>query len=115
VSTAASSAGSTPPAAPAPAPEQPPAAAEKQASPAADTVEAAVDPFANVPPLEANSPIDLQAISWAESAAQRIAVINNVVLHEGDSVEGYFVVQIRPDDVVLRREGRMWRANFAIR
>jgi type II secretory pathway component PulC len=74
-----------------------------------------VDPYAKVAPLEANSPIDLQAISWAESADRRIAVINNSVLHEGDSVEGYTVVKIRPDDVILRREGRMWRAGFSLR
>lgn len=82
---------------------------------ATPTEAAEVDPYANVPRLEANSPIDLQAISWAASAEKSIAVINNMVLHEGDSVEGYYVVKIRPDDVVLRREGRMWRANFALR
>ena len=75
-------------------------------------VEALADPFANVPRMEENSPIQLQAISWAQSAEKRIAVINNRVLHEGDSVEGYTVVKIRPDDVVLRRDGRMWRAKF---
>jgi hypothetical protein len=79
------------------------------------TVQAAVDPFAGVPPLEANSPIKLQAISWAQLADKSIAVINNAVLHEGDNVEGYTVVKIRPDDVILRRSGRMWRATFSIR
>jgi type II secretory pathway component PulC len=74
-----------------------------------------VDPYVEVPSLEANSPIELQAISWAENSDRRIAVINNNVLHEGDSVEGYTVVKIRPDDVVLRRDGRMWRASFSIR
>jgi type II secretory pathway component PulC len=67
-----------------------------------------------VPGLEANSPIKLQAISWNQQADQSITVINNTVLHEGDSVEGYTVVKIRPDDVILRRSGRMWRAAFSI-
>jgi hypothetical protein len=82
---------------------------------AAAKTQAPADPYAKVPSLEANSPIDLQAISWAENADRCIAVINNTVLHEGDSVEGYTVVKIRPDDVVLQREERMWRASFIIR
>lgn len=92
------------------APEPQPAAVEEE-----PVSEAPPDPYANVPRLEENSPIKLQAISWAESAEKSIAVINNSVLHEGDSVEGYSVVKIRPDDVIVRREGRMWRANFSIR
>jgi type II secretory pathway component PulC len=78
-------------------------------------VQPSVDPFADVPHLEANSPIKLQAISWAQAEKESITVINNTVLHEGDSVEGYTVVKIRPDDVVLRRSGRMWRASFSLR
>jgi type II secretory pathway component PulC len=73
------------------------------------------DPFASVDRLEANSPIKLQAISWAQDKDQSITVINNTILHEGDSVEGYTVVKIRPDDVILRRSGRMWRATFSLR
>ncbi len=68
-----------------------------------------------MPRIEPNSPINLQAISWAQPAENSIAVINNSVLHEGDSVAGYTVVKIRPDDVILRREGRLWRASFTIR
>lgn len=98
------------PAQPAAAPEPQPAAITEEA-----VSEATVDPYANVPKLEENSPINLQAISWASTASKSIAVINNSVLHEGDSVEGYSVVKIRPDDVILRRDGRMWRANFSIR
>jgi type II secretory pathway component PulC len=96
------------PAAPPKAVEAPEAATSRQA--AADA-----DPFANVARLEANSPIKLQAISWAQDKDQSITVINNTILHEGDSVEGYTVVKIRPDDVILRRSGRMWRATFSLR
>jgi type II secretory pathway component PulC len=91
-------------------PAEPPAADGSDAGPSPQD-----DPFASVARLEANSPIKLQAISWAQDSDQSITVINNTVLHEGDSVEGYSVVKIRPDDVILRRGGRMWRATFSIR
>lgn len=100
-----------------PAPQPQPAVPGPQAAAIREEniPEAPPDPYANVPKLEENSPIKLQAISWAQTADKSIAVINNNVLHEGDSVEGYSVVKIRPDDVIVRRDGRMWRASFSIR
>ena len=55
----------------------------------------------SVKPLE-DSKLKLQAISWSENPDNRIAVINGSIMREGESIEGYRIIQIGPDDVVVR-------------
>ena len=55
----------------------------------------------------------MQAVAWSENPAQRVAVIGNRVVREGDFVNGYVVVRINQDDVVVRKQGISSRVLFA--
>jgi len=65
-------------------------------------------------PLENNS-LTVQAISWDQSQANRIAVIDNSVLREGDFVQGYRLVRIEKDSVILHYSGSDYRLGFRYR
>ena len=54
-----------------------------------------------VQPLE-DSKLTLQAISWSQNPDNRIAVINGVIMREGESIEGYRIKRIGQDDVLVR-------------
>ncbi len=56
--------------------------------------------------------IKLQAVTWSKVPQNRIAIINNRILREGDFVSGYLVNTINQDDVVLSREGEKWKLAF---
>ncbi len=62
-----------------------------------------------------DSKLKLQAIAWSDDAAQRIAVINNHVVREGESVEGFSVTQIRQDDIILNDGTESWRLEFGLK
>ena len=49
-----------------------------------------------------DSKLKLQAISWSENPDNRIAVINGSIMREGESIEGFRIIQIGQDDVVVR-------------
>jgi len=57
----------------------------------------------------------IQAISWGETPQERLVVINNQVLREGGSIEGYQISHINPDDIVLRRSGKAYRLDFGLK
>ncbi|MFH2094048.1 MAG: general secretion pathway protein GspB [Pseudomonadota bacterium] len=57
----------------------------------------------------------VQAISWASEPANRIAVIDNKVLKEGDSFDGYRLVTIEKDTVILHYSGQDYRLGFKYR
>ena len=59
--------------------------------------------------------LKLQAVAWANEAARRLAVINDRIVHEGESVDGYQIVKIRQEDVILKRGGKSWRLEFGLR
>ena len=54
----------------------------------------------------------LQAISWSDMPSARITVIDSRILREGHSVDGYTVVQIRPEDVIMAKEGKRWKLMY---
>jgi hypothetical protein len=56
----------------------------------------------------------LQALAWADNADGRMAVINNRIVHEGESVDGYQVFKIREDDVIVNQGGKSWRLEFGL-
>ncbi len=64
-----------------------------------------------VPVLETPE-LALQAVAWSEVPAQRVAVVGNRVVKEGDFAFGYTVVRINPDDIVVRKQGAMGRILF---
>ena len=57
----------------------------------------------------------IQAISWGETPQERLVVISNQVLREGDSIEGYRISRINPDDIVLRRGNNAYRLDFGLK
>jgi hypothetical protein len=83
------------------------------AQPDADSKNIApADVYENTPMLTGGR-LRIHAIAWSPQPAERMAVINSRVIHEGDSVEDFTVVVIRPDDVVVREKGKgVWRVEF---
>lgn len=65
-------------------------------------------------PLFSDSKLKLQAIAWAHEASQRLAVINNRIVREGDSVDGYSIIQIRSEDVIVNDGTESWRLEFSL-
>lgn len=57
----------------------------------------------------------IQAISWGEAPRERLVVIGNQVLREGDGLEGYRISRINPDDIVLRRGDNTYRLEFGLK
>ncbi len=64
-------------------------------------------------PIE-NDKLKLQALAWTDDAARRMAVINGRIVHEGDSVDGYQVLEIREEDVIVKESGKSWRLEFGL-
>jgi hypothetical protein len=58
--------------------------------------------------------LTLQAISWSEQQGERMAVINNEIVREGTTLEGYDVVRIESDSVLLRKDGESWTLAFSL-
>ena len=43
-----------------------------------------------------------------------MVVINGRIVHEGESVDGYQVLKIRREDVVVDQGGKSWRLEFGL-
>lgn len=56
--------------------------------------------------------LNLQAIAWSKDPKGRIAVINNRVIREGGSIEGFSVVRIAMDEVSVQKGGKEWKLNI---
>jgi hypothetical protein len=81
----------------------------RQASPSPSLP--ARDPYANAEVFTKDE-LDLQAISWADQASTRVTIINGQILREGQTVDGYAVVQIRPDHVILSKDATYWKLGY---
>lgn len=57
----------------------------------------------------------LQAIAWSDDTARRMAVINNHIVREGETVDGYSVIKIREDDVIVNDGSTSWRLQFRLK
>jgi hypothetical protein len=87
----------------------------------ADTLDSPAD-VSPEEPVKKNEPLQIerlegvsfkiQAISWSETPEQSLAVVNSQVLREGDTIEGYHIRQINPDDIILNRGGKAYRLDF---
>lgn len=75
------------------------------------------DPFPADPAQESTHDprIDLQAIAWSPEPAESFAVINNRILHEGQSFDGITITRIGRDDVSFQEMGREWREDFRLK
>ena len=67
--------------------------------------------YANADRLRDNR-LKIQAIAWSPVPDERMAVINSRIVREGGSVEGFSVVAIRSDDVIVREKGQLYRVIF---
>jgi hypothetical protein len=62
-----------------------------------------------------DSRLKLQAISWSKNPERRIAVINGHIVHEGDPVEEFSVLQINADNVTVASGDNQWKLIFGTR
>jgi hypothetical protein len=56
--------------------------------------------------------LKVQAIAWAPDARDRMAVVNTHIVREGQTVEGFSIVAIEEDAVVVRESGQSYRVPF---
>ena len=56
--------------------------------------------------------LKVQAIAWSSVVEERMAVINDRIVHQGDAVEGFIVVAVEPEQVVVREGQQMWAVPF---
>jgi len=59
--------------------------------------------------------LELQAVSWSPVAENRLAVINGSILREGGFIEGYSVVRIEENEVLMRKGLSQWRLVFNLK
>ena len=62
-----------------------------------------------------DSKLKLQAIAWSDDATRRMAVINNQIVREGGMVDGFSVIKIRRDDVIVNDGSASWRLEFSLK
>ena len=60
-------------------------------------------------PILLNAPLKVQALFWSTSPMKRVAMINNLVLKEGDNIESFQIVRIDPDAIVVNADGHLSR------
>ena len=71
------------------------------------------DQFASMPLKRSNqTKIDLQAIAWASDPKSRLAVINGLILKEGESIDNIIVLHIGKDAVVFKKGEEGWKQMF---
>lgn len=59
--------------------------------------------------------LKLQALAWFKDASKRMAVINDRIVREGESVDGYQITQIRQEDVVVNDGSKSWLLEFGLK
>jgi hypothetical protein len=71
------------------------------------------EPFARVPVKQsANTHIEIQAIAWSKNPKNRLAVINGLILRQGESIDNVIVVDIGKDAVVFEKNRVEWKQLF---
>lgn len=71
------------------------------------------DRFASIPVMQSSeTKIELQAIAWSSDPKNRLAVINGVILREGESIDNAIVMHIGKDEIILSKEGAKWKQLF---
>jgi len=78
------------------------------ALPTTPATSAGILPASEFPPLAELFSLKLNAIAWDENPDQRLAVIGDRILHEGDLVGGATVIRINPDHVVFSDRGEVF-------
>jgi Type II secretion system protein B len=69
--------------------------------------------FARVPVKRSGETnIEIQAIAWSKDPKSRLAVINGLILREGESIDNVIVVDIGKDAVVFEKNRQEWKQLF---
>ena len=69
--------------------------------------------FASVPVKRSSETrIEIQAIAWSKNPKGRLAVINGLILREGESIDNVMVVDIGKDAVVFEKDRQEWKQMF---
>lgn len=97
---------------PEPLPEEPPALPARPAPDAPPSPQEDLYASAEVLPKDT---LQLQAISWSDIPGDRITIITGQILREGQAIEGYSVIEIRPDDVIVEKAGERWKLVYGSR
>jgi cytoskeletal protein RodZ len=61
------------------------------------------------------SQLKLQAIAWSKDVSRRMVVINNRVIREGETVDGFSITKIRLEDVIVTDGTNSWRLEFSLK
>jgi hypothetical protein len=56
--------------------------------------------------------VKLQAVAWSSDPERRMAVINEQIVREGNTIEGYTIATIREESVVVRKGGASWELRY---
>jgi hypothetical protein len=56
--------------------------------------------------------IEIQAIAWSKDPKSRLAVINGLILREGESIDNVMIVDIGRDAVVFEKDRDEWKQLF---
>ena len=72
------------------------------------------NPGTDIMPME-DGILKIQAISWAEDPVDRIAVISNKIVGEGEFVQSYRIINIGKDEVILRLSNQDFKLSFKYR
>jgi Type II secretion system protein B len=69
--------------------------------------------FARVPVRQSgDTKIEIQAIAWSKDPKSRLAVINGLILREGETIDNVMVVHIGNDTVVFEKDREEWKQLF---
>jgi len=56
--------------------------------------------------------VKLQAVAWSSDPERRMAVINEQIVREGTTIEGYTIATIREESVVVRKGAESWELRY---
>jgi len=56
--------------------------------------------------------VKLQAVAWSSDPERRMAVINEQIVREGNTIEGYTIATIREESVVVRKGAESWELRY---
>ena len=56
--------------------------------------------------------LSVQAIAWSPVAGECMAVVNDRIVHPGDAVDGFIVLAVEPDQIVVRSNQQTWFVPF---
>jgi hypothetical protein len=84
---------------------------EKSSEKSIQDIEA--DRFLSMPVKRSNqTKVEVQAIAWANNPKNRLAVINGLILREGESIDNIIVIHIGKDAVVFKKGEEGWKQMF---